>query len=78
MRTFENAMKVLKAINAKMDDVGEHPTLETAKQEAEDIINAEGALSPEQARLLREYVDEVLELTLNPKRFPQVGGSGVA
>ncbi len=73
MRTIDNSMKVLAAINAKIEELGEHLTLETAKKEAEDAINAEGALSPEQAQLLRDYIGEVLELTLNPKRLPEVG-----
>ncbi|HZF55993.1 MAG TPA: hypothetical protein VE093_45575 [Polyangiaceae bacterium] len=73
MRTLDNAVKVLDAINAKIEELGEHPTLDAAKKEAEDIINAEDALTSEQAQLLRDYIEKVLDLTLNPKRFPKAG-----
>jgi hypothetical protein len=73
MKAIDDAAKVLAAINKKIDDIGEHPTLLKAREEAEVAVNGADALSPEQKKLLRDYVHAVLGLTLDQKKFPAVG-----
>jgi hypothetical protein len=73
MKAIDDAAKVLAAINKKIDEIGEHPTLIKAREEAEAAVDGADSLSPEQKKLLRDYVRAVLELTLAQKKFPAVG-----
>jgi hypothetical protein len=73
MKAIDDAARVLAAINTKIDQIGEHPTLLKARGEAEAAVAAADALSPEQKKLLGDYVRAVLDLTLDPKKFPLVG-----
>jgi hypothetical protein len=76
MKAIDDAAKVLAAINKKIDDIGEHPTLLKAREEAEAVVDGADALSPEQKRLLHEYIGGVLDLILDQKRVPVVGMKG--
>jgi hypothetical protein len=47
-----------------------------AREEAEAVVDGADALSPEQKRLLHEYIGGVLDLILDQKRVPVVGMKG--
>jgi hypothetical protein len=67
---LRNAVKLLAAIERKIAEVGDDPNLETARNEAETMLNDAGEITPRQRTLLKDFIKGVLatENTLTPTR----------
>lgn len=63
---LKNAVRLLQAIEAKIAELPDQPTLETARAEAQRMVDEADTLSPDQKAILRDFIKEYLKQRVMP------------